>query len=300
MPSVAALRVAAWRPTCLLRGKSDGWFSWLHLDDRGVGRPWIGERFANYIRTGSPAGQNPSRISFATRRRCQAVGVCLPANGPPVKLLMYLDLGVYNWIPRMAHGEKSFGELMAQVRAGDNDAATLLVRHYEPHIRRVVRVRLTSPALKRQIGDTDICQSVLGDFFVRAALGQFDLNSPEQLIKLLAVMTRNKLVNQVEKHRAARRDVRRVEQLDVGELAVAADEETPSRLVAGRELLAVFRARLTEEERYLADARAQGRPWPELAAELGAQVDALRKRLARAIDRVSAELGLETMGDVST
>jgi RNA polymerase sigma-70 factor (ECF subfamily) len=187
---------------------------------------------------------------------------------------------------------------MTRVRAGDAEAAAQLVRHYEPHIRRVVRVRLTSPALKRQVDHTDICQSVLGDFFVRAALGQFDLNSPEQLIKLLAVMTRNKLVDQVEKHHAARRDVRRVEHADVGEFAVAANGETPSRIVAGRELLSAFRGRLTDEERYLADQRAQGRAWQELAVELRMNVDALRKRLTRAVDRVSAELGLETMGDV--
>jgi hypothetical protein len=35
---------------------------------------------------------------------------------------------------------------------------------------------------------------VLGSFFVRAALGQYELNRPEQLFKLLASMAHNKLV----------------------------------------------------------------------------------------------------------
>ena len=32
----------------------------------------------------------------------------------------------------------------------------------------------------------DICQSVMASFFVRAALGQYQLNTPEQLLNLLA------------------------------------------------------------------------------------------------------------------
>ena len=39
----------------------------------------------------------------------------------------------------------------------------------------------------------DICQSVLGSFFVRAATGQYKLETPEHLLKLLTTMARNKL-----------------------------------------------------------------------------------------------------------
>jgi hypothetical protein len=50
---------------------------------------------------------------------------------------------------------------------------------------------------------------------------------------------------------------------------------------------------MTEEERQLADLRADGRDWNQIAAQCGGSPEALRKQLARAIDRVSAELGLE-------
>src|SRR5580693_5611554 len=104
----------------------------------------------------------------------------------------------------------SFLELIARVRAGDEHAAAELVRHYEPAIRRAARVRLVDTRLNRLLDSMDICQSVMASFFVRAALGQFDLNTPDQLLRLLATMTRNKLIGQVKGHGAARRDFRRV------------------------------------------------------------------------------------------
>jgi RNA polymerase sigma-70 factor (ECF subfamily) len=199
--------------------------------------------------------------------------------------------------PVTAMESPSFRSLVQRVRRGDQQAAAELLRHYEPHIRRVVRVRLTDPGLRRTFDSSDICQSVMADFFVRTALGQFELESPEQLIALLATMARNKLIHHVDKQHAARRDVRRLEKTGVEDLAVAGKDPTASQIVADRELLAAARARLTSEEQYLADQRALGRPWLELAKELNATADALRVKLARAVDRVSGELGLEEGAD---
>jgi hypothetical protein len=81
-----------------------------------------------------------------------------------------------------------------------------------------------------------------------------------------------------------------------GELSLAGDDPTPSRVVAGRELLELVRTRLTEKDRYLAEQRALGRNWQELATELNEKPDALRMRLSRALDKVAADLGLSEMG----
>lgn len=182
---------------------------------------------------------------------------------------------------------------MRRVRAGDGDAAAELVRSYEPAIRRVVRLRLGDSRLRRALDSMDVCQSVLGSFFVRANLGQYDLANPEQLLKLLAQMARHKVTDQVRRQRAGQRDVRRV----AGNMEVAAEvaavQPTPSAYVAGRELLDAVRQRLSPEERELAEQRAQGREWAEIAAERGQSAEALRKRLARALDRVAAQLGLD-------
>jgi RNA polymerase sigma-70 factor (ECF subfamily) len=78
-------------------------------------------------------------------------------------------------------------------------------------------------------------------------------------------------------------------------MAIAGGDETPSEIVANRELLAEFRSRLSQQERYVADQRLSGRAWSDLAEELGATPDGLRIRFGRAIDRVSQELGLESL-----
>src|SRR4051794_27132684 len=105
----------------------------------------------------------------------------------------------------------SFEELIGRVRAGNQDAARELVQRYEPAIRRAVRYRLGNGHLNAVFDSMDVCQSVLGSFFIRAALGQYELDEPQHLLKLLTAMTRNKLAAQIRKQRAQRRDHARVE-----------------------------------------------------------------------------------------
>src|ERR1700722_8314118 len=107
-----------------------------------------------------------------------------------------------------------FVELIQRVRAGDQEAASELVRRFEPAIRRAVRVRLVDDRLRRQFDSTDVCQSVFASFFVRAAMGQFELEKSEQLLKLLATMVRNKVADRSDKARAGRRDYRRAADLE--------------------------------------------------------------------------------------
>ena len=188
-----------------------------------------------------------------------------------------------------------FRDLLCRVRAGDQCAATDLVRRLEPELRRAVRVRLGDPRLRRVVDSVDVCQSVLANFFVRVRLGEFDLVRPEQLLHLLMTMTRNKLHDRRRRHQAQKRDQRRVEG-DGGLDALAGGEPDPGRVVAGRDLLDEVRKLLTDDERRLADHRGLGLEWPEIAALVGGQPDALRKKLCRALDRVTDHLGLE-VGD---
>lgn len=192
-------------------------------------------------------------------------------------------------------GADSFQDLIRRVRAGDEQAATELVRQYEPEIRREVRLRLTDPGLRRVIDSVDICQSVLGNFFARAALGQFDLGEPRQLLSLLVKMARNRLTDWARKQNAERRDQCR--ELPLNGFALrghepCAGDPSPSQVVAGKELLEQVRVRMSDEERSIAERRVAGSDWAEIAAELGGTPDGLRKRLARAFDRVATELGL--------
>jgi RNA polymerase sigma-70 factor (ECF subfamily) len=186
-----------------------------------------------------------------------------------------------------------FHDLIRRVRTGDEDAAAELVRRYEPAIRRAVRIRLADTRLARAFDSMDVCQSVLASFFVRAALGQYELDAPEQLLKLLATMARHKLADRVDRERAGCRDNRRVEEGSADSREVTDPTGSPSRQVAARELLQEVQRRLSPEERQLVELRGQGLDWAAVADRLGGSPESLRKRLARATDRVARELGLD-------
>jgi RNA polymerase sigma factor (sigma-70 family) len=187
----------------------------------------------------------------------------------------------------------SFRDLIRRVRAGDRQAEYELVERFEPRIRRVVRRRLTDPDLRRLFDSGDVCQSILGIFFDGAKDGQFDIDKPEQLYTLLSTMARNKLTDYARKQRAARRDQRRIAKHVQDQLAAVDPHPDPSEIVAAQDLLLEFRNRLTEEERRIADQRALGRSWTEIAAQIGGNPDALRMQLSRAAARVARELDME-------
>ena len=188
---------------------------------------------------------------------------------------------------------EQYAALIGRIRAGDEQAAEEVVRLYEPEIRLEVRtwLRLRDPRLRRVFDSMDICQSVLTSFFLRVAAGDYDLEQPHQLAALLAAIARNKLSEHVRYHQRQRRDVRRVQPGGPDELELPVIE-TPSQRVAGKELLAEFRRRLSDEEKKLAELRADGRDWVTVAAEVGSTPEACRKQLSRAVERIERELGL--------
>jgi len=189
--------------------------------------------------------------------------------------------------------DPSFEDLIRRVGVGDDQAADRLVREYEPVVRRVLRARLReNTRARREFDSMDICQSVMTNFFVRAAAGQFDLKEPDDLIKLLLTMTRNKVAEKMRHQHRQRRDRRRTVG-GVEELAVAGQDPSPSSVVASKELLEEVRQRLSEDDRQLVELRSQGRSWEEIAVSLGGTAGARRNQLARALDRVASALKLD-------
>jgi RNA polymerase sigma-70 factor (ECF subfamily) len=186
----------------------------------------------------------------------------------------------------------TFVDFVRRIRAGDDQAAAELVRQYEPLISREIRLQMEDRRLSRLFDSMDVCQSVLSSFFVRAAAGQYDLDRPEQMLKLLVSMARNKLASQARRQSRQRRDHRRA--ADTPEkLEIVDDTPSPSRVLASKELLEQFRQGLSDEERQVADLRGQGLGWAEIATELGGTAQARRMQLTRAADRVARQLGLD-------
>src|SRR5262245_31543761 len=126
---------------------------------------------------------------------------------------------------------RPFEELIRLVRAGDAAAAQELVLRYEGPIRRAARVQLGETRLRRLLDSTDICQSVLASFFMRAALGQYDVDKPQQLVKLLVMMAHNKVIDAARKHAAERHAHRHVQLGDSAEQQICDPATSPSEAV---------------------------------------------------------------------
>jgi RNA polymerase sigma-70 factor (ECF subfamily) len=192
--------------------------------------------------------------------------------------------------------DSSFADLIAGIRDGNQDAAASFVRQYEHVIRRQVRIHLTDPKLCRLFDTDDVCQMIFASFFVRAAAGQYDLEQPEQLLKLLATMARNKVASLARKQRARPADQQRIEDSAAAE-SVKAAEAGPSTVCQLGELRREVDGRLSDEEKRIVDMRNEGRTWAEIAAQLGGTPSARCMQLTRALNRVAQELGIDDHGD---
>ena len=195
-------------------------------------------------------------------------------------------------MPKISQSE--FDQLIDSIRDGDQAAATRLVELYEPEIRREVRLRLSDPQLRRTFDSTDICQSVFGNFFVRTAIGQFEFDRPEQLLRLLSQMVRNKVIDRHRREKVRQpRDGNAILYGDMAvDFSVETNSESPSQIVAKEELMSKIEQQLSEQEKKIAGLRRNGLSWDEIAENLGESADALRKRLSRACDRILNELHL--------
>jgi RNA polymerase sigma-70 factor (ECF subfamily) len=185
-----------------------------------------------------------------------------------------------------------FEDLVRRVRQGDSDAAAKLVKDYERAIRVAVRTRLSDPLLRRQFDSMDVCQSVLGSFFLRAASGQYDLREPAQLVALLVKMAQNKLRMRIRYSRRQCRDVKRTVPL-TDDIESAHNGNGREHQLNGREMLDRAMQLMSAEVREMARRRSSGEAWGLIASELGGTADGRRKQFERAMNRIAKLLDAE-------
>ncbi|MEM6470270.1 MAG: sigma-70 family RNA polymerase sigma factor [Planctomycetota bacterium] len=190
-----------------------------------------------------------------------------------------------------------FESLMRRIREGDEDAARECVEHFEPELRRIARVRLRDPRLRSLADSIDVSQSVFGKFFQRYSSEQ-KIETKEQLLALLVKMTKNRVIDLARKHRPPQKAVdggmvaaREVTQL--GDLDAMIEDSGPSTVIASKDLAEHIRQKLSAEEFDLVSRRNQGQAWEQISDALGQSAESLRKRLARALQRVRDEMNLE-------
>jgi DNA-directed RNA polymerase specialized sigma24 family protein len=179
-----------------------------------------------------------------------------------------------------------FDKFLMALRAGDEQATAELVRRYEPYLRKIIRMRMTDPCLRRVFDSVDICQSVLGEFFRQLADGSYQFENPDCLRALLATMARNKVIAR------ARHERRHGGGIPENSDLLAA-RPRPDEQVLTRDLVQAIRDRLSAQECRLLEQRLEGRTWPEIAAADGGQADALRIMWARAVARIRRQFELE-------
>jgi RNA polymerase sigma-70 factor (ECF subfamily) len=141
--------------------------------------------------------------------------------------------------------------------------------------------------LRRLVDSVDICQSILGRFFVGFFAGKYELQSPEQLIALLLRMAKNEVCDQIRKQRTVRRGGREAQESALHSVEALADSDiSPSDQASNAELVEKMFRELSSYERFLAERRMAGFGWAELAAELQTSAEALRKRFTRVMQRI--------------
>jgi len=185
-----------------------------------------------------------------------------------------------------------FVDFVRRIRAGDHAAAAELVRRFEPLIRREVRMRIGDDRLNRAFDSTDVSQSVFASFFSRAATGEYELDRPDQLARLLMSMARNRLVSRVRKERRLVRDVRRVSTAPEALDQVGDARPSPSEIVSRKEEWEFVKTSLSDEEHQIFELRGAGLSWDEIAVRLGGSGQARRMQLSRGLDRLKRLLGV--------
>src|SRR4051794_34615160 len=153
-------------------------------------------------------------------------------------------------------------------RAGDENAAKHLFDRYVDQLVALARRRI-SQRLASRIDAEDIVQSVFRTFFNRAREGQFTIEDPDDLCKLLARITVHKTLRQVAHHKRGKRDAgMETGQSDISQellLTLLGGEPTPEDAAAFIDQLEHFLDKLQDDDRKVLEMRMEGYSNVEIA-----------------------------------
>ena len=97
-------------------------------------------------------------------------------------------------------------DLFKRYQDGDEQAATDLYNRYVERLIGLARSRI-SKKLARHVDPEDVAHSVYRSFFRQAREDRYTLEKSGDLWRLLAGITVNKVLQQVEKHQQRKRDI---------------------------------------------------------------------------------------------
>jgi RNA polymerase sigma-70 factor (ECF subfamily) len=169
---------------------------------------------------------------------------------------------------------RSFDELMARLRAGDEGAASQIFQEFASQLIGLARQHLDS-RLRQKLDAEDVVQSVFKSFFIRHGQGQFELENWDSLWGLLVRITLRKCSHKKRAYYGPHRDVRREavrSPADDGsglEWQGVAREPRPDEAAVLAEIVGQFLSELGDRERPIVELRLQGYTAPEISARVG-------------------------------
>lgn len=172
--------------------------------------------------------------------------------------------------------------LLERYRDGDDTAAEALFSRYFQRLTSLARSRL-SPRLASRTDPEDIVLSVYRSFFIDARAGRFTLSRGGDLWRLLASITKHKLLRQARHHGADRRSVDLEVPLDRAEEVnyfIRGLEPTPEDAVALSDELEWVLSRLDPFGRRVLELRVQGAQLSEVSKDTGRSERTVRRTLA--------------------
>ncbi|MCA8977132.1 MAG: sigma-70 family RNA polymerase sigma factor [Planctomycetes bacterium] len=184
-------------------------------------------------------------------------------------------------------------------RAGDATAQNDLIAHFYQRTAAMVhrqlqaRLRPQQHAMLRQLSTGDVVQEVFVE--VLRGLDRWDGDSEEAFTALLATLVEHRIVDQIRRSQAARRDVRRHGDAGPATVGAVTPQHGPGTMAASNEELTIYRSVLdtfTERERALLSLRLEdGLEFAALAERLAyPSPDAARKAFHTAEARLLLRL----------
>ncbi|MGO8752691.1 MAG: RNA polymerase sigma factor [Thermoguttaceae bacterium] len=165
--------------------------------------------------------------------------------------------------------------------------------HYRARLCRLVE-REMNRRYRRKEDPEEVVESAFRTFYRRKAQGEFCIDSSVDLWRLLATITRRKILKHVEKMRAEKRDLKREEYPEGDDLPAQAP--TPEEVAIAADLMEEALAGLDESYVTVFHMRLQNCTEEEIAANLGltrslvrTKLNRIRKRLQRLLDNAAGK-----------
>lgn len=179
-------------------------------------------------------------------------------------------------------GAQDVAELVAQLKSGNQDAASEVYQRYAQRLCHQIERRI-GQHLQGRLEAGDVLQSAFRTFFRRAANGEFQIDYTSDLWNLLLTITLNKVRGQAEYHCARKRDPRL--EMRIG-LHICPDdiggEPSEAEALALDDELESLLGKLESAEAEIVRLRLEG----YTGAEIAARVNCSRVTVWRKLDRV--------------